>query len=49
MIKTIIEALNSNTFYKESELIEIAKGKYHLKTSIKSKVEQTKRAKKWQS
>jgi hypothetical protein len=48
MITQVLELLNTNTFYNQSELIEIAKGKYHLKTTVKGKREQVKRAKKWQ-
>lgn len=48
MIRTILDLLNSNTFYGASERIEIAKGKYELKTSIKGKAEQIKREKEWQ-
>ena len=43
MIKDIIELLNSGEFYGGSEAIEIAKGKYELKETIKEGYEQGKR------
>lgn len=46
MIKTIIETLQADNWYGESENIEIAKGKYHAKTKTKDIIEQNKR--KWQ-
>ena len=48
MIDKILELLNSNEFYDQSELIEIAKGKYKLPMSIREKKEQVKRTKQWQ-
>lgn len=48
MIQTILDLLNSNDFYGQSELIEIAKGKYKLPMSLKEKGEQLKRQKAWQ-
>lgn len=48
MIQTILDLLNSGDFYGQSELIEIAKGKYKLPMSLKEKVEQLKRQKAWQ-
>lgn len=47
MIDNIITLLNSNDFYGESELIEIAKGKYKLPKTIKEKSKQRKREKLW--
>lgn len=43
MIEDIIELLNSGEFYGGSEAIEIAKGKYELKETIKQGYEQGKR------
>jgi len=43
MIKDIIELLNSDDFYGGTETIEIAKGKYELKDSIKESFKQGKR------
>ena len=48
MIDNILNLLRADDYYGKSEVIEIAKGKYHLKTSIKDKKEQKKRAKLWQ-
>lgn len=43
MIKQIVAMLQLNEFYGESELIDIAKGKYALHTSIRKMLKQTKR------
>lgn len=43
MIKNIIAMLQLDEFYGESELIDIAKGKYKLHTSIKKAIKQGKR------
>lgn len=48
MIKNIIELLQANEYLGKSELIDIAKGKYEMKLTIKGKMEQKKRAKAWQ-
>jgi len=48
MLEKILELLQSDTFYGQSELIEIAKGKHHLKWSVKEIREQKKREKEWQ-
>ena len=48
MIELIIQMLQIDEFYGESELIEIAKGKHKLARTVKEKREQLKRAKKWQ-
>ena len=48
MIEKIIEMLSTGDYYGESELIEIAKGKHHLKWSVKEIREQKKREKQWQ-
>ena len=48
MIRNIIELLQSGEYLGQSELIDIAKGKYELKTTLKGKIEQKKRAKAWQ-
>ena len=47
MIKQILELLNSDEFYGQTENIEIAKGKYQLPLSIKEVMKQRKRAKAW--
>ena len=44
MIKDVIQLLNSDYFYGGTETIEIAKGKYELKNSIKEAYKQGKRA-----
>ena len=49
MIQKIVELLATNDFYGQSELIEIAKGKYKLEHTLKGNLKQLKRAKKWQS
>jgi hypothetical protein len=43
MIKDVIQLLNSDYFYGGTETIEIAKGKYELKNSIKEAYKQGKR------
>ena len=43
MIKQIIAMLQLDNFYGESELIDIAKGKHELTTSIKKMWRQEKR------
>lgn len=43
MIKNILEMLSITEYYGESELIEIAKGKYALPKSVKHVFEQTRR------
>ena len=43
MIRDVIDLLNSDNFYGVSESIEIAKGKYELKNSIKEAYKQGKR------
>jgi len=48
MIEKIIEMLSTGDYYGESELIEIAKGKYQLNTTVKGVREQKKREKQWQ-
>lgn len=48
MIAQTIELLNTDTYYGQSELIEIAKGKYKLPVNLKEKTEQIKRSKAWQ-
>jgi hypothetical protein len=45
MIDKILELLNSDEFLGQTELIEIAKGKYKLPLTIKEKREQIKREK----
>lgn len=48
-LKQLFELLELTDYYGESELIEIAKGRNELVTTIKEKREQKKRAKLWQS
>ena len=48
MLRNIIDLLNSNDFYNQSELIEIAKGKYKAPTSLNEMINNTKRRIKWQ-
>ncbi len=48
MIKLIIDALQIDDHYGQSELIEIAKGKYELPTTFKKGFKQIKRQIKWQ-
>jgi hypothetical protein len=43
MIKQIVAMLQLDDFYGESELIDIAKGKYQYTTSMKKMWKQTKR------
>lgn len=43
MIKNILELLSLDTHYGQSEIIEIAKGKYQLVTSWKQGFEKIKR------
>jgi hypothetical protein len=45
MIKNIIDLLNASDWYGESELIEIAKGKYSAVRNYKEMKEQLKRLK----
>lgn len=43
MIQQIIAMLQVSDFYGESELIDIAKGKYKLHTSLSKAIKQLKR------
>jgi len=47
MIKHIIALLNGLNHYGKSEIIEIAKGKYEMPTTIKKGWNQIKRNYKW--
>jgi hypothetical protein len=47
MIKNILDLLALDEFYGQSELIEIAKGKYELNNTFKKSVKQLKREIKW--
>lgn len=47
MIKLIIETLQMDDHYGQSELIEIAKGKYELNNTFKKGCKQIKRQIKW--
>ena len=49
MIKQIIKLLKSDNFYNQSELIEVAKGRYYLPTTWKGTIKNIKRQVKWQS
>lgn len=48
MIKTVLHLLSSFDHYNQSEIIEIAKGKYELPSTIKKGWNQIKRIYKWQ-
>lgn len=43
MLNTIIELLKTGDFYGQSEIVDIAKGKYKLTTSIRENYKQAKR------
>jgi hypothetical protein len=43
MLNTIIQLLKSGDFYGQSEIIDIAKGKYKLTTSVRESYKQAKR------
>ncbi len=43
MLNTIIQLLKSNDFYGQSQIIDIAKGKYKLTTSVRESYKQAKR------
>ena len=47
MIKHILDLLALDEFYGQSELIEIAKGKYKRVTTFKDGIKQVKRQLKW--
>ena len=49
MIKHILHLLSLDEYHGASELIDIAKGRYEIKDTIKDRTEQLKRAKAWQS
>lgn len=54
MLNTILQLLKSNDFYGQSEIIDIAKGKYKYTTSVRESYKQAKRelllkqAERWQ-
>ena len=48
MIEALVTLLNFRDYHGESELIEIAKGKYKLENTIKGKSKQITRARQWQ-
>jgi len=48
MIDQILQLLKQDDYYGQSELIDIAKGKYEFTTSLKRKREQLKRKEAWQ-
>jgi hypothetical protein len=43
MLNTIIQLLKSGDFYGQSEIIDIAKGKYKLTNSVRESYKQAKR------
>ena len=43
MIEKILELLSLDNYYGKSELIEFAKGKYKIPTTMKERYEQNKR------
>ena len=45
MIEQILELLSLDNYYGKSELIEFAKGKYKIPTTLKEKYKQLKREK----
>jgi len=47
MIKNILELLSLDTHYGQSEIIEIAKGKYKIQKNWKEGFKQIKRELKW--
>lgn len=47
MINNIIQLLSINEHYGQSEIIEIAKGKYKIKRNFKQSYKQFKRELKW--
>ncbi len=49
MIKHILHLLSLDDYHGQSELIDIAKGRYEIKDTVKGKTEQLKRIKAWQS
>jgi hypothetical protein len=40
MLNTIIQLLKTDNFYAQSEIVDIAKGKYKLTTSFKESIKQ---------
>jgi len=47
MIDLIVQMLKIDEFHKQSESIDIAKGKHKLTTNVKEKAKQIKREKAW--
>ena len=47
MIKNILQLLSLDEHYKQSEVIEIEKGKYKIKRNFKQSYKQFKRELKW--
>ena len=47
MVKDVINLLMSNDHFNSSELIEIAKGKNEIPTTLKKGLKQIKRISKW--
>jgi len=43
MLNTIIQLLKTDNFYAQSEIVDIAKGKYKLTNSIRESYKQAKR------
>ena len=54
MLNTIIQLLKTDNFYAQSEIVDIAKGKYKYTTSVRESYKQAKRelllkqAERWQ-
>jgi hypothetical protein len=47
MMKEVINLLMTQEYYNQSELIEIAKGKYEIPTTLKKGIKQIKRISRW--
>lgn len=47
MIRNLLELLGLSEYYAESEIIDIAKGKYELRNTISGIEDQLKREKAW--
>lgn len=48
MIESIIQMLSTSDFYGQSKLIDIAKGKHKIQSTIKGGIKQIKRQDVWQ-
>ena len=47
MMREVINLLMTHEHYNQSELIEIAKGKYEIPTTLKKGINQIKRISRW--